>query len=145
MCCDMRNPKVAMKMVFTVSFGLSLLLVGIAHYMSLSDFMGMVSGGLGALTILGTIWAYVLPALMIVGGALYVVGMRPDIAAWTAGVALGSIPVGMLLKTVLGGVALGEMMPHAINAFIWLIIYAFVVKMTCCCKGSCKASGDMKK
>lgn len=137
-----------MKKTVIVSFGLSLLLVGVAHYMTLSDFMGMVSGGLGALTILGTIWAYVLPALMIVGGALFVVGMRADIAAWCTGVALGSIPVGMLLKSVLGGVALGEMMPFAINAFIWMIMYIFVVKFCCCCGckgGSCESGAMMKK
>ncbi len=139
MCGDLKNPKTAMKIVLRVSFGLSLLLVGVAHYMSLSDFMGMVAGGLGPISMVGTLWAYVLPALMIVGGALFVVGMYCDIAAWAAGVALGSIPVGMLLKPVLGGVALGEMMPHAINAFVWLLVYVLVVKMCCCCckGGSC--------
>lgn len=130
-----------MKMVLTVSFGLSLLLVGVAHYMTIADFAVMVSGGLGALTMLGTLWAYILPALMIVGGALYVVGMYKHIAAWASGIALGSIPVGMLLKSVLGGVALGEVMPFAINAFVWLIVYVFVVKMTSCCGGSCSSQG----
>jgi len=102
-------------------------------------FSGMVSDGLGALTILGTIWAYVLPALMIVGGALFAVGMYYDVASWVTGLALGSIPVGMLLKPVLSGVALPDVMPMAINAFIWIIVYVMVVKLcTCCGGGSCE-------
>lgn len=142
----MKNPKTAMKMVLSVTFGLSLLLVGVAHYMTMPMFMGMVTDGLGPLSILGTAWAYILPALMIVGGALFTVGMYKHIAAWASGVALGSIPVGMLLKPVLGGALLPEMMPHAINGFIWLIVYVLVVKMCCCC-GSCKKgeAGGMQK
>ena len=133
MCCDFKNPKDAMKLIVRVSFGLSLLLVGISHYMTFDMFTGMVTDGLGALTILGTLWAYVLPALMIVGGALFAIGMFTEVAAWSAGIALGSIPVGMLLKPVLGAVPLPDMMPAAINALVWLLVYIFVVKFSCCC------------
>ena len=129
----MNDPKCSAKLALRVSFGGSLLLVGIAHYMTLEMFSGMVADGLGPLTFLGTIWAYVLPALQIVGGALFVVGMYYGVAAWTAGLALGSIPVGMLLKPVLSGVALPDMMPAAINAFIWLLVYVMVVKCCTCC------------
>tara|TARA_Y100000310_G_C20501384_1_gene724175 strand:+ start:437 stop:814 length:378 start_codon:yes stop_codon:yes gene_type:complete len=115
-----------------LGFGVSLLLVGIAHYMTLDMFMDMVSMGLGPLTFVGTIWAYVLPALMIVGGALFTIGMYRNIAAWTSGVALASIPVGMLLKPVLSGVPLPDVMPAAINAFIWLLVYVAVVKFCGC-------------
>ncbi|MBT4120209.1 MAG: hypothetical protein HOG89_01860 [Candidatus Peribacter sp.] len=139
-CCNMNDPKTAAKLALRLGFGLSLLLVGVAHYMNLEMFMAMTSDGLGPLTFLGTIWAYVLPALQIVGGALFAVGMYYEIAAWSAGVALGSIPVGMLLKPVLSGVALPDVMPAAINAFIWLIIYALVVKMCTCCGSSCGTS-----
>ncbi len=132
----------AAALTLRLSFGLSLLLVGVAHYMSLDMFSGMVSDGLGPLTVLGQVWAYVLPALQIVGGALFAVGMYYEIAAWTSGIALGSIPVGMLLKPVLGGVALPDMMPAAINAFIWILGYVLVVKCcTCCSGGSCGSSG----
>ena len=133
MSCCSSDPKCAAKLVLRLSFGLSLLLVGIAHYMTMEMFMGMTADGLGPLAFLGTIWAYVLPALMIVGGALTAVGMYSGIASWCAGVALGSIPVGMLLKPVLSGVALPDVMPAAINAFIWIIMYVLVVKMTSCC------------
>lgn len=132
-CCPTKDPKVSAKLALRVSFGLSLLLVGVAHYMSLEMFAGMVSEGLGPLTALGNVWAYVLPALQIVGGALFAVGMYYEVASWTTGLALGSIPVGMLLKPVLGGVALPDMMPAAINAFIWILVYVMVVKCCTCC------------
>jgi hypothetical protein len=138
----MNDPKTAAMLALRLGFGLSLLLVGVAHYMNLEMFVAMTSDGLGPLAFLGQIWAYVLPALQIFGGALFVVGMYYEIAAWTSGVALASIPVGMLLKPVLSGVALPDVMPAAIDAFIWLIIYALVVKMcTCCGGGSCSSSG----
>ena len=137
-CMNIKSPKAAATLTLRLSFGLSLLLVGVAHYMSFDMVSGMVSDGLGPLTIVGQLWAYVLPALMIVGGALFAVGMYYDIAAWTSGIALGSIPVGMLLKTVLGGVALPDMMPAAINTFIWILVYVMVVKCcTCCGSSSC--------
>lgn len=137
----MNDPKTAAKLSLRVSFGLSLLLVGVAHYMTLDMFGGMVAEGLGPLSFLGNIWAYVLPALQIVGGALFAVGMYYEIAAWTSGIALGSIPVGMLLKPVLTGVALPDMMPAAINAFIWLLVYVMVVKCCTCCGSSCGTGG----
>lgn len=131
----MHDPKYAAKLALRVSFGLSLLLVGISHYMNLEMFIGMAADGLGALSILGTVWAYILPALQIVGGALFAVGMYYEIAAWTTGIALGSIPVGMLLKPVLSGASLPDMMPVAVNTFIWLLVFVMVVKMCSCCGG----------
>ncbi len=135
-CCSLKSPKCSAKLLLRVSFGVSLLLVGITHYMTLTMFVGMVSDGLGPLSMLGTVWAYVLPALMIVGGALFAVGMYYEIATWTAGLALCSIPVGMLLKPVLSGVGLPDVMPAAVNAWLWIIIFFFVVKSVSCC-GSC--------
>ncbi len=141
-CSPIKSPKAAAALSLRVSFGLSLLLIGISHYMNLVMFTEMASDGLGALAILGTIWSYLLPALQIVGGALFAVGMYYEIAALTSGIALASIPVGMLLKPVLSGIALPDVMPMANNAFIWLIVYAFVVKFCCCCKSSCSSSSE---
>lgn len=138
---NMNDPKAAAALALRLAFGLSLLLVGVSHYMNLEMFMAMTSDGLGPLTFLGTIWAYIFPALQIVGGALFAVGMYYEIAAWTAGLALASVPVGMLLKPVLSGVALPDVMPAAVNAFIWLIVYVLVVKMCTCC-GSCESDGS---
>jgi hypothetical protein len=134
-CCP-KSAKGIAALCLRVSFGLSLLFVGIAHYMNLSMFTGMVRDGLGALSVFGTLWAYVLPALMIVGGALFVVNRYREIGTWAAGVALGSIPAGMLLKSVVSGASLADTMPAAINAFVWLIVFGLVVKMSCCCSGS---------
>jgi len=105
--------------------------------MTLEPFRAMTAEGLGPLEPVGALWAFILPGLMIVGGALFVIGKFTDIAAWTAGLALASIPAGMLLKPVLSGVSLADMMPAAINAFIWLIVFFLVVKCTCCGDGSC--------
>ncbi|MFH1670541.1 MAG: hypothetical protein ABIA92_03050 [Patescibacteria group bacterium] len=131
------EPKCIAGLLLRVSFGLSLLFVGLAHYMTFEGFKGMTVDGLGALEPLGMIWAFVMPALMIVGGALFVINMYKNIATWTAGLALASIPAGMLIKPVLTGVSLGDMMGPAINAFIWLIVFVFVVKFSSCGSSCC--------
>lgn len=120
-------------MTLRISFGVSLLLVGLTHYMTMTPFKAMVMEGLGPLEPLGALWALLLPGLMIIGGALMAVGMYMEVAAWASGLALGSIPVGMLLKPVVGGVALPDVMPAAINAFLWLIVFVLVVKCSSCC------------
>lgn len=132
-----KSPKAAAALCARVSFGVSLLLVGIVHFMTIDAFKGMAMDGLGALEPLGALWAYVLPALMIVGGALIALGMYMEIGAWTAGIALGSIPAGMLLKPVLSGASLADMMPAAVNAFVWLIVFMLVIKFNSC-GGPCK-------
>lgn len=141
---DISSSKGIAHLALRVSFGLSLLLVGITHYMTLDAFKLMVTDGLGALSFLGMMWAYVLPGLMIIGGALYTIGMYREIAAWAAGLALGSIPVGMLLKPVLSGVALGDMMPVAVNTFVWVLVYYFVAK-SCGCGDNCDCDTKSKK
>lgn len=134
MCCDFKNPKSVAATALRISFGLSLLFIGIAHYMRLQGLVSMMDG-LGPLTVVGQLWAYVLPALMIVGGALFVVGMYMEVAALTTGIALGSIPAGMMLQPVLSPVGIADMMPATINAFIWLLVFVMVVKTSCCCSG----------
>ena len=137
--CNPQDAKSVAGFLLRVSFGLSLLFVGIAHYMTLEGFAAMTSDGLGPLTAVGGLWAYILPALMIVGGALLAIGMYHHIAAWCAGLALASIPAGMLIKPLLSGVALPDVMPAAINAYIWLIVFVLVIKMCCgCCGGGSK-------
>ena len=141
MCCDIKNPKCVAGLTLRISFGLSLLFVGIAHYMRLEGLVSMMDG-LGPLTIVGQLWAYILPALMIVGGALFAIGMYTEIAAWAGGLAVGSIAAGMMLQPVLSPVGIADMMPATVNAFIWLLVYYFTVKSACCCKcgnaaGSC--------
>ena len=136
-----KSPKCIVALCLRVSFGLSLLFVGLAHYLTISAFRGMVSDGLGAVSLLGSLWAYIMPALMIIGGALLVADKRRDIEAWATGLALGSIPAGMLLKSVIGGLSLADTMPAAINAFVWILVYGLVVKMSCCGSGAWDKTG----
>lgn len=129
-----QEPKAIAGLVLRLTFGLGILLVGLVHYQGISGFTGMVSQGLGPLSGLGTLWAYILPGLMVVGGALIVLRKYCHIATWCVTVALGSIVVGMLLKPVLSGnpAMLGEVMPAVNNAFIWLIFYGVMKKFSCC-------------
>lgn len=135
MCCCPTSPKCIAKCLFKIGFGGSLALVGVAHFKDMQGFSDMVAGGFtGVLANLAGLWAYILPLLMIVGGALLVVGYRLDIAAWAAGVALVSIALGMALKAILGTLPLGEVMPAVQNALLWSLLYLFVVKCGGCCK-----------
>jgi len=138
-CCLLsKSPKCVACLVLRVTFGLSVLFVGIAHYKDFGALKGMVTDGLGILTFFGGIWAVILPALMIVGGALFAVGLYMEYAIIVSGIAIGSIPVGMLIKPLLSEAMLSAVMPAATNAFIWLLVYAIVVKCVSCCRESCK-------
>ena len=131
------SPKGIIGMLLRISFCLSLIFVGLAHYMQIDAFKGMVATGLGPVAPLGMLWAYVMPGLLIVGGFLMLIGQYVDIGVWAAGIGVASIPAGMLLKSVVGGVSLAETMPAAINAFIWLLVFVWVVKCGLCCGSSC--------
>jgi len=127
--------------VARVSFGLSLLFVGLVHYMAFESFVGMVNEDLAALSFLGTLWAYILPALMIIGGALLVLGMFTEVALWASSIALGSIPAGMLFKSVASGLPLSQTMEPAINALIWLLALIVITKVSgCASEGGCCTS-----
>ena len=116
-----------------MTFGASALLIGLAHYGAIQEFSGFVGMGLGPLAPLGLLWGYILPGLMVIGGALLIVGSCL-LSTWLLGIAFGSIIVGMLLKPLLGGVALADVMPATINAYIYLFAYVLAVK--CGCSGT---------
>ncbi len=113
-----------------VSFGLSLVCVGLIHYMQFRSFSLVVRDGLGPLDLLGLIWAFVLPALYIIGGGLFALNIGMNLAIWLIGLGLGSIAPGMLLKSVLTGLDMTDMMAAANNAFIWLGIFLLVVVLS---------------
>ncbi|MDO8649490.1 MAG: hypothetical protein Q7R81_06960 [Candidatus Peregrinibacteria bacterium] len=125
------KPKSVVGMLMRISIGLSLVFIGITHYRGIGAFTGAVSGGLGTLEPLGVVWAYVLPGLMIIGGVLFVAGMYMNIGAWAAGIAIGSIPAGLMLKSALTGVPLEQTMPATINALTWLLVIYFASKSSC--------------
>ncbi len=126
------SPKGIAAVLLRISFGVSLLMVGLTHYMTMDAFKAMTMDGLGALEPVGSLWALILPALMIVGGALVTIGKYSEIATWASGIALASVPIGMLLKPVVGGVPLPNVLPDTIDGFIWLIVFVLVVKTSCC-------------
>ena len=147
MCCS-THPKSVAACILRVSFGLSLLLVGFTHYMDFNNFLSFTVKGLGMFDALGFAWAFVLPLLMIFGGALITLGIFFEMGTFAAGIALGSIPVGLMLKSTLGGMTLSDTMPGAVYAWIWILVYYFVVKSAChgCCKpgmscGPCGTGG----
>lgn len=121
--------------IIRTGFGLAVLFIGLAHYMTIPDFVRMVSDGLGPLTPLGIAWAYILPALLIAGGVLYSLGMYMLTGTWLLGVAFASIPAGLLLKPIMTGVPLNEAMPPAVNAMVWVIVYLLVTR---CCVSTAK-------
>lgn len=141
MYVDPTSAKSVAGLTLRLSLGLSLIIIGLNHYMNFDPFRVMVESGLGPITFLGTVWAFVVPALEIVGGALLAIRRYGYVAAWTAGAALGSIPVGLLLKTLFTGEALDVYMPTANDTFIWILVFYFAAKtMSCCCGPNCNCT-----
>jgi hypothetical protein len=128
------TPKGIATLLCRIAFGLSIAIIGIAHYQNFDGFTVMVTDGfdsgspLGFVYWLARAWAYIMPALLIIGGALLATNRVPKVAAWTAGLALASIPVGMLLKMVTAGVGLDDTMPAAMISLIWIIAFLQVIK-----------------
>ena len=117
------NPVAVSKVVVRIGFGVALALVGVAHYMDISVFAEAVGRGLDQLEPLGMVWGYILPALMIVGGTFIACGFLPPVGTMLAGIALVSIPAGLMLKSVLSGLSLNDTMPAAMNAIVWILYY----------------------
>ena len=141
-CSLQSDSKAVSGFILRIAFGFLILFVGLAHYADIGGYVQMVSGNLGPFTALGAIWAYILPGLLVVGGALFVLGMQLNIATWAAGIALGSIPAGMILKTLLGDAPLTDMMKMGNMSILYLLIYIFVVGQNHCCGGSKSSSSQ---
>ncbi len=124
-CSIPKHPKAITGTVLRITFGFSLLLIGVSHYQGIGDFAEMTASGLGPLSFLGAVWAYILPLLMIVGGALFVLKKKPEISTWCITIALGSIAIGMLLKPVLSNdpSTLGQAMSMSQSAFLWFVFF----------------------
>lgn len=122
------HPTSVAKSVVRIGFGIALALVGVAHYMDAATFAEAVGRGLGALEQAGMVWGYLLPGLMIVGGVLIALGFFPAVGTFVAGVALLSIPAGLMLKSVLSGLSLNDTMPPAMNAIVWILFYVAAVR-----------------
>lgn len=122
------HPASVATLVVRIGFGVSLALVGIAHYLDAATFAEAVGRGLGSIEPIGMAWGYLLPGLMIVGGVLIALGFFPAVGALIAGVALVSIPAGLMLKSVLSGLSLNDTMPPAMNAIVWILFYVAAIR-----------------
>lgn len=118
-----------MTFILRLSVGASLMLGGIAAYRDFVPFLGSVMDSLAGLSTFGLVWAYVLPLLLIVAGVLLIDGRFLWLCAWIGGVALGSIPVGLLLKTAVGGAPLPITMGAAFPFLLWLLVFSFAVQI----------------
>jgi len=106
-----------------VSLGITMVLIGISAYRDFAPFTANVTDGLGIFTAFGTLWSYFLPAFLIFGGGFLAIGRYQYIASLTGGIALGSVPVGLMLKNTMSGVPLPDMMSAAYPTIVWLIAF----------------------
>lgn len=118
-----RSPSDVSSLVLRVPIGLTLVMIGISAYRDFAPFVANVTDGLGWASTLGYVWAFFLPALLIFGGGLLAVGRYPYISGITGGLALGSLPVGMILKNIITGVPLPDMMAASYPTIVWLIAF----------------------
>lgn len=158
MCASSEHNKWISKQIVRVGFGLALLFTGIAHYRTASDFATSVGNGLGPdwLVGIGVVWGYILPALLIIGGITLTFNLFTKVGIWAAGLALASIPAGLMLKSAMSGVSLGDTMPPAMNAYVWIIVFLFAAKATgshaddcfcdveCCCGDNCDCDCEIE-
>jgi uncharacterized membrane protein YphA (DoxX/SURF4 family) len=146
MCSPMScGPKGTAHKLTRISFGLTLLLVGIAYFVKNPTFAALMAEGISGTAIapLGQIMAYVLPGLMVVGGLIYVIGAFMEIGAWVTGIALGLFPVLMILKSIVSvEIEPVSVMPFVVYGLAWLILYVLVTKNTGCgSKAACCGTG----
>lgn len=127
-----------------VAFGLILVSYGVNHYRHLGDFVNMSKSIFPTVPMLGgvaALLAYVIPALMIVGGLSFATKQLCCIGKTCVLASLSGIIGWASLGVLFGDGAMGgSMMPMIQNAGLLIILYSVVKKMGCC-KG---ASACMK-
>jgi hypothetical protein len=110
--------------ILRLTVGVSMVLVGISLYRDFGNFGILATVDLGTLRILGAIWSYLLPGLLILGGGMLVVGRYSFVTAWVGGTALGSVPIGMFFKTLMTNFRLEDALNFAYPMFIWMMLFA---------------------
>lgn len=111
-----------------LALGVTMVCIGISAYRDFTPFVAIVTDGLGPVAFLGYVWAFLLPALLIFGGVFLVIGRYLQLAAWTGGIALASVPVGMVLKTVMTDLPLPDMLTASYPAFVWLLAFVLALQ-----------------
>lgn len=114
-------------LLFRASVGITMVLIGISAYRDFAPFVANVTDGLGWARTIGHIWAFILPALFVFGGGLLVIGRYSFITALTGGLALASIPVGLMLKNTIGGVPLPDMISAAYPPIVLLMAFYLAI------------------
>ena len=114
-------------LVLRVSLGLTMVFIGISAYRDFAPFAANVTDGLGFFSAFGTLWSYFLPAFLIFGGGFLAIGRYQYIAALTGGVGLGTVPVGLMLKNIMSGTPLPDMMTAAYPTIVWMIAFYLAI------------------
>ncbi len=123
-----KSPTWILNFSLRASLGVTLVIFGISFYRDFAPFHANVTDGLGGIEFLGTLWTYLLPALFIFAGGLLLIGRYAFITAWIAGIALGSIPVGMALKVLMTNYPLEGALTFIYPIFIWLLVLHLAIK-----------------
>ena len=110
-------------LVLRVPLGIAMVMIGASAYRDFAPFVANVTDGLGWASTFGYVWAFLLPALLIFGGGMLAVGRYSYVAALTGGVALGSVPMGLILKNIITGVPLPDMMSASYPTIVWMIAF----------------------
>jgi len=123
-----------------IGFSLVLIGFGVNHYRFIDSFTGMASGVFTntAIAAVAGFLAYIVPALMIVGGTLFAVKKYGCWSKFCILAALGGIMGWAGLGLLFGSAEIGATLGPAIQgAAVLLITYHIVKKMSCCGSGCC--------
>lgn len=119
-----------------VAFGLILVGYGVNHYRFFGDFVAMSKGPFSSSAMfagLVGVLAYIVPALMIVGGVLFAIKQMSCISKACILAALSGIIGWASIGVLIGGGSAGmDMMPAIQNASLLLVLYWVIKKMSCC-------------
>lgn len=110
-------------LVLRVPLGISMVMIGASAYRDFAPFVANVTDGLGWASSFGYVWAFILPALLLFGGGMLAIGRYSYVAALTGGVALGSVPMGLILKNIITGVPLPDMMSASYPTIVWMMAF----------------------
>lgn len=110
-------------LVLRVPLGISMVMIGASAYRDFAPFVANVTDGLGWASSFGYVWAFILPALLLFGGGMLAIGRYSYVAALTGGVALGSVPMGLILKNIVTGVPLPDMMSASYPTIVWMMAF----------------------
>ena len=110
-------------LVLRVPLGISMVMIGASAYRDFAPFVANVTDGLGWASSFGYVWAFILPALLLFGGGMLAIGRYSYVAALTGGVALGSVPMGLILKNIVTGIPLPDMLSASYPTIVWMIAF----------------------